>query len=118
MRFIGIQHRVKFSVEGEARPTRVAILEDGNVVTHELPEEQDELDFVLGRFPVRFRDIEPNEDLSGFLAHQIKYRKVREDEKPADFPEIHIRRNLEEKTIEVATKVPSVFDGVRADHTV
>lgn len=46
-RIIGIQHRVKFSAEGEARPTRVCILEGERTTFVELALEQDELNFVL-----------------------------------------------------------------------
>lgn len=53
MRIIGIQHRVKLSAEGEARPTRVAVLhtQDGGtgqvLAMKELATEQDEADFVM-----------------------------------------------------------------------
>lgn len=46
MRVIGIQHRVKRTAEGEARPTRVAVLEDGMIKTEELEDEDAELAFL------------------------------------------------------------------------
>lgn len=48
MRTIGIVHRVKISAKGEPRPTKVAILENGDIRELELATEQDEQDFVLG----------------------------------------------------------------------
>lgn len=47
---IGIRHRVKATAAGEARPTQVAILEAGRIRTLTLPDDQAELDFVLGHF--------------------------------------------------------------------
>jgi hypothetical protein len=57
VRVIGIRHRVKKTAEGEARPTQVVILENGEPKTLELETETDELDFVLGRFPTSFRKV-------------------------------------------------------------
>ncbi len=54
MRIIGIRHRVKRTAEGEARPTQVAILENGQTVNEKLETETDELDFVMGRHSVKF----------------------------------------------------------------
>lgn len=77
-RIIGIQHRVKKSVEGEARPTIAAIRSlDGEMKTVELESEQDELDFVLGRFPVRMRQVREGESLSDFLPHHVKATAAR-----------------------------------------
>ncbi len=50
MRYIGIRHRVKKTVEGEARPTQVVICESEDEKVLELEDESSELDFALGRF--------------------------------------------------------------------
>jgi len=57
-RYIGIRHRVKWTAEGEARPTMVAIREEERVKTYVLENDTAELDFVLGRFQKR-KDNEP-----------------------------------------------------------
>ncbi len=91
-RIIGITHRVKRTAKGEARPTMVAISDREEVKTHKLETEQDELDFVLGRWAARWRKIKESEDLSGFLPH-------------------HIRRDKKTKE---SKQVPASYDGLRA----
>ncbi len=76
-RIIGIQHRVKKSAEGESRPTIVAISDGEDVRTLELETEQDELDFVVGRFPLGMRVAREGEDLSVFAPHHVKKTKER-----------------------------------------
>jgi hypothetical protein len=50
-RTIGVRHRVKRTAEGESRPTQVAILmQKGKVKLLDLPDEDAELQFVLGDF--------------------------------------------------------------------
>lgn len=50
-RFIGIKHGVKRTVEGESRPTVVAILsEDGTIDRVELPDEESEIAFLQGTY--------------------------------------------------------------------
>ena len=53
-RIIGIRHRVKKIVEGEARPTVVAIKDGRESKYYELSDENAELDFVIGLFPVTY----------------------------------------------------------------
>lgn len=87
-RTIGITHRVKRTVEGEARPTLVVIKEeDGEEKEYKLAEEQDELDFVLGRFPSKWRAVEEDEDFSGILPWHIKRdKKTKKPERvPAEY---------------------------------
>lgn len=115
-RVIGISHRVKVIVQkdkpAEMRPTKVAIAENGKVVAeHTLETETDELDFLLGRFPVAFRPVEAGEDLSGILKRHIEWRKTKEGEDLDALPESHKR--LEGKTTVVAAKVPRAYDGMR-----
>jgi hypothetical protein len=63
-RIIGIRHRIKRTAQGEARPTQVYITSvDGKPVSYDLEDEQSELDFVMGIFPIDFRDAEEGEDV-------------------------------------------------------
>lgn len=111
MRIIGIRHRVKKTAEGEARPTQVAILENGKIVNLELETETDELDFVLGRFPASFRKVDNEEDISKVVSHHVKYRKLKEDEKQENFHISQIRK--EGKVTEVAVQIPATHEGLK-----
>ncbi len=71
-RFIGIQHRVKKTKAGEAHPTRIWIVEKSKGKGFTLSTEQDELDFVHGRFPLTWRELLPNENLESFPEHHRK----------------------------------------------
>jgi hypothetical protein len=70
---VGICPRIKQTAQGEARPTRVVILSSGPDESKalDLPDEQAELDFVLGRFPTAYRKAVPGEDLSAFKDYHI-----------------------------------------------
>ncbi len=74
-RWVGIRPRVKQRQNQEARPTQVAILaENGEVKRYDLATEQDELEFILSKWPVngKFRDVEEGEDLSQYLPHHVR----------------------------------------------
>ena len=115
-RTIGIRHRRKKTREGEARPTMVAIsCEIGALTSYELADDTAELDFLMGRFPIEWRDVGESEDISIFQKHHCKWRKVKKDEDASKFNEKHIRKILDAKgmpVVEVATKVPVKFDGL------
>lgn len=98
-RIIGIRHRVKRTAEGESRPTLVAIKEGDEIKTLELEDEQAELDFVFGKFPVAWRKAEAGEDLSVFPKHHVVERK---------------KRDSDEKEI----RVPTEYDGFKAGDSV
>ena len=101
-RWIGIRPRVKMSAAGEARPTQVAaLLADSSVEKFDLATEQDELDFVRGKWVKngKFRDAAPDEDFTKFLPHHI----VKDDEKEAAKKERPLK----------PTQVPVVYDGLR-----
>lgn len=99
MRYVGIRHRVKKSVEGEAMPTMIAITEGGITKTYELTTETDELDFLKGQFPISWRDAQENEHLANFPPHHIKKKVAKGGE--------------EEKT-----RVPSSYEGYCAGDVV
>lgn len=118
-RFIGVAHRVKVLVkDGEsvgAKPTKVAIRENGKVTVLELATETDELDFIMGRFPMKFRKLGDDEDISNFpYSHHVKWRKMRKDEDVSSRHESQIKFVKSEKANFVATEVSSKYDGLTA----
>ncbi len=115
-RIIGVVHRVKQTASQEARPTLVCISGRKKDVLYELPTETDELDFLLGRFPVKYRAVEPNEDIAGFRRRQIKWRKAKDHSEAEGRHESQSYREV--KTVFVAEKVPSEFDGLAAGDAV
>lgn len=111
MRYIGIQHRRKKTATGEARPTRAHIIgEDGTAISYELETETDEKDFMLGNYPVKHRHVEESDDLSAFRPHHIKWRALKKDQDPMQFPEN--RRKVDGKIWSVAERVPREYDGL------
>ena len=115
-RVIGIVHRRKQTVAGEARPTVVALYgKKDKVVTIELADDTAELDFVLGRLPFKYRDVEPTEDLSVFQSHHIKWTKAKESELEFSNP---AHRCVIDKENFIASKVPAAFTGLKSGDTV
>ncbi len=85
-RFVGIRHRTKRTAEGEERPTQIFIInEDGSSSSLNLADDDSELDFVLGRHPVEYREAGEGEDLSGFLFRHIKQTKGRPNRVPSRY---------------------------------
>jgi hypothetical protein len=127
-RFIGIRHRVKKTAAGEAHPTQVVINDGGSIVEHELADEDAELDFMLGRFPLSMRNVRLDENLSGILPRHVQWHRIEEGE---DLPK-QIQKLLGEGVTEVpenlilkadkdtlvAVKVPTGYDGLKAADTV
>lgn len=95
MRYIGIQHRIKKTMEGEARPTMVSLGEGDFVQELKLETEQDELDFLLGRLPTAWRGVEDGEDISHIPQHHIRERKAKDSE-------------------ELARRIPATYEGLCA----
>lgn len=115
-RIIGIRHRVKQTAEGEARPTQVTIIspETGEVTaTYDLENEQAEMDFLLGHFPVLFRQFTEEDVLTDEVqSHHLKHRKV----KPIDTEDtVSIFVDGEKR---VVTHIADSFDGVKAGDTI
>lgn len=84
-RFVGLRPRIKQTMEGEARPTQVVVIDakTGGIKTYNLDTEEDEYDFIVhGKWPVKgkFRDVKDGEDLSHVLPHHI----VKDDPKAAE----------------------------------
>lgn len=124
MRTIGITHRRKQTREEQARPTKVAIgQEDGTVTEHELHVATDELDFLKGTFPVKWRKFGDGEEVAwfsedtpeGVRPHHCKWRKIKEDEDVTTIPAGRVRQTVDRKGLpvtEVATHMPTSFDGL------
>lgn len=115
-RIVGIRHRVKQSVEGEARPTQLALLENGKIETYNLADDTAELDWVRGCYPIKFRKVEPEDELTKFAAHHIQWKKLKDDEKSENFPENHRRKDG--NLWFIAAKVPEEYDGLRQGDTI
>ena len=117
-RIIGIQHRVKASAKGEARPTVVTIALEGDLsqsVQIKLPDEQSELDFALGRYPLKMRAVTAEDDISNIPAHQLTVKEISEDE-VALHPAAHVQK-IGRKHF-VVTKIPDVVEGPKQDDSV
>ncbi|MBP9822315.1 MAG: transposase [Candidatus Pacebacteria bacterium] len=97
-RLIAIRHQRKRTASGEARPTQVMIFENGSMTpsaNYELEDEQGELDFLLGKFP-------------------LSWEKVAADQIPEHIAKHH---RLEIKDSDLI-KVPSEYVGYQAGDTV
>lgn len=118
-RVIGFQHRIKQTKDGEARPSKICILgNDKKPVCYELSTETDELDFILGRFPVEYRKPQEDEDLTVFLPRHIKWQKVKDDIN--SFPDQLLRKQEggKEKTWFLVSGVPAEYEGLRQGDSV
>ena len=82
-RYIGIRHRIKQTAKGDAHPTEVCIVENGQSKVIKLEDEQAELDFLLGRLPVKWRVVKDGENFSAFPEHHIL---LGEKDKPTHVP--------------------------------
>lgn len=109
-RFIGITHRVKWTSEGEARPTLVAVVGEGKEMKLKLETEQDELDFVLGVLPTSWRAPEDNEDLLKIRPHHIRWKKCSAKEASA-LPPSRVKK--ENKQFYLTERVPATYEGLR-----
>ncbi len=111
-RIISIQHRVKASAKGEARPTVVTIAPEGDLTSYQikLPDEQSELDFALGRYPLKMRAVEAGDDISQIPPHQLVVKEISEIEVSLH-PASHIQK-VGRKHF-VVTKIPAIADGVK-----
>lgn len=96
-RIIGIRHRIKQTAKGEAHPTQVVIRDEDSVRWVDLPDEQAELDFLQGIFPLRMREITEDDDLEALPKHHVKSRGKEENEK---------------------TMVPAKYEGLKSGDTV
>jgi|SRR3989344_582317 len=125
-RFIGIRHRRKATKEGEARPTTVAIRTPDKVQVYDLDSETHELDFLMARLPVAWRELAEGEEVvwfdkekepNGVRPHHCKWRTIKKDE---DISVLDPKRviKMPDKTRKYLMKVPSAFEGLQNSDTV
>ena len=125
-RIIGISHRVKQKKDQEPRPTLVAVMDRGtkSVQNFKLETEQDELDFLNGQCPIKWRDVKPGEDISAIPEHQVVFRDPVEDEnvfgRHASQCVFHspVNAKIEPKLVKVAKQVPSAWIGLETGDAV
>ncbi len=132
-RVIGITHRVKMRKDQEPRPTLVSILDFKSgqgamppFQSFELETEQDELDFLNGICPVKWRVCRLTEDVSGIPEHQIRFRLAK-DEDTLALPHPSQCRYETKKgkkgapdtfaLMEIADKVPTQWIGIQHGDT-
>jgi len=114
-RIIGIRHRRKKTREGEARPTMVAIKSDDVIHQLELEDDTAELDFLMGRLPIEWRDVLESDNITNISPHHCKWRKAKKgefDDKP--LPKF-TRKTVGKKglpVLEVLVKIPISYDGI------
>lgn len=117
-RILGVRARVKLTKDGEARPTQVCIVEGKSnkqrMLT--LTTDQDELDFIVGKFPAEWRDVKPDEDLSEIPVRHLKFKPVPLDVELSTINGTHL--NTVGKQTHQAIKVASKFDGLQPGDTV
>lgn len=124
-RFIGIRHRRKATKEGEARPTTVAIRVGGKEQVYDLESETHELDFLMARLPVAWRELDEGEEVTwfdkktavnGIRPHHCKWRKIKKDE---DESQLDPKRIIDfPDGQKYLMKVPCLYDGLRAGDTI
>ncbi|MES3031069.1 MAG: transposase [Patescibacteria group bacterium] len=117
-RTIGIRHRVKRTADGEASPTLICIREGEKEQSHELDTEQEEMDFLLGRCPIKYRACTPEEDISTFPVHHVQWRAAEQEDVGVLRHASQCRYAVGEILSEVASKVPSHYIGIKAGDTV
>lgn len=76
----------------------------------ELPNEDAELDFVRGVYPTGYRNIRPDEDISGYAPRHILYRSLKPTDNLNSIHPTHLREEGEE--VQVASRVPSGYSGL------
>lgn len=76
-RVIGFRHRIKQTAQGQARPSHITIIDTATdeVTEFDLEDENAEVDFVLGRLPISWRNASEDEDVSQHPPHHIKTAK-------------------------------------------
>lgn len=115
-RIIAIRHRVKKTTKGEARPTMVAIKEGDHVYELTLEEDDDELDFLLHRFPLKYRKTDPTEDISAVPKHLVKWGDA--VDWPGDYEPHTSQRRIHEEELQYAKSIPEFYDGLKKDDVV
>ncbi len=119
-RRIGIVHRTKRTKDNEARPTMVFIqdLASGKGREYKLETEDGELDFLLGKYPTKWRDAKADENLSIFFKRHHLDRKIKDGENPDGLMVIEVpgkRKGEVERRVQI---VPATYDGLQSGDAV
>lgn len=109
-RLISIQHRVKFGEE--KYPTELLILCRNQETKLSMETETDELDWLRGRFPTEYKQVENVDDLVGIYSRHIVWKKLKNQEEVLGHSSDLLKQ--EGKEWFLATKVPSTYDGLKA----
>lgn len=130
-RIIGIAHRVKKKKDGEASPTIISILDmnnGGSVQTFKLETEQEELDFMNGICPVKWRPVDIGEDISATPDYQVIWRSAKDEDVLVESRHKSQCRHETKKgkkgapdtvtLVEVAEEIPCEFIGVERGDTI
>jgi len=112
-RIIGIKHRVKANAENKLRPTIIYIEDGGKTVLLEMADETSELDFVLGKFPIKWRSAKKNNDLTKIAPHHQVWKKVRKNSKP---DENIITKEVKDEMLYL--EIPELYDGLKENDIV
>ncbi|MCX6799821.1 MAG: transposase [Candidatus Falkowbacteria bacterium] len=112
-RIISIIHRVKRTIEGEPRPTILVIESDGKKIEHVLATEDDELDWLQGRMPVSWQEIQKDHDLGSVFARHVKWKKITPEE-AVDAPVGRVIFDKVKKSYYLMHKVPKEYGGFQA----
>lgn len=113
-RYIGIRPRVKTTDKGgKERPTEACIVDErGRETIYKLPDEQAEMLFIFGRFPVRFEPPTEDVDLASIPNAFLKLENVGKDEEV----EPQLVRQVARKKCKIVG-VACEFDGMREGDT-
>lgn len=109
-RLIAIRHRVKRTAAGEARPTQMIVKERGRTRSLILKEESNELDWVRGRLPIKWRLATQEDNLDQVFPWHQKWRKP----KAKDDTSTAVWSEDETKVLEI----PSDYDGLQTGDVV
>lgn len=123
-RIIGIRHRVKQRADQSASPTQVCVVKIGDSYqSYNLETETDELDWLLGQFPTRWRlaikvsdEKQVRDFASGRRTHHLRWRKLRSKENPLTLSSTHFVEV--QKNIPHILEIPAELDGLRRDDIV
>ncbi|KKQ56036.1 MAG: hypothetical protein US74_C0019G0007 [Parcubacteria group bacterium GW2011_GWA2_38_13] len=115
---LGTRHRRKGGPDNDPRATQVVVLDqDGNVLSRiELETEDDELDFIRGRFPVAKKKIEETDNPSVYPFRHVSWKKLKKGADISDVNPLHIMK--QGKEVLVATHVPVLYEGLMKGDTV
>lgn len=116
-RIITIRPRVKLTAAGEARPTQVAIFENGQLTKRlDLTTTDDELKFVACKLVLKHCKASATTDLHHYEQDELKYRPIKAGEDTSKLPQ-NLIKEFDGKLC-LVTHVPAAYVGLSMDDTV